>query len=75
MPAGDDLMKRTFNASVWKEDGWYVAQCLDVDIASQGGTEAEALQNLSEALKLHFTPPCATAIPEVRPIEVELHAA
>ena len=68
-------MKRTFSASVWKEGGWYVAQCLEVDIASQGKTEAEALENLSEALRLHFTPPCATIAPKVRPVEVEVHAA
>ena len=68
-------MNRTFSASVWKEDSWYVAQCLEVDVASQGESEPEALANLSEALKLHFTPPCATALPEVRSIKVDLNAA
>ena len=68
-------MKRSFTASVSKEDGWYVAQCLEVDVASQGKTEQEALTNLAEALKLHFTPPCATVTPDVRSVEVELHAA
>lgn len=68
-------MTQTFSASVWKEGDWYVAQCLDVDVASQGESEEEALANLSEALKLHFTPPCATAVPEVRSIKVDLHAA
>ena len=56
-------MKKTFKASVWREDGWYVAQCLDVDVASQGRSEKEALKNLEEALALHFEPPCATAAP------------
>lgn len=68
-------MKKTFTASVVKEDDWYVAQCLEVDVASQGEAEQDALTNLSEALELHFTPPCATALPDVRAIEVELHAA
>jgi len=36
-------MKRTFSASVWSEGDWYVAQCLEVDVASQGGSEEEAL--------------------------------
>jgi predicted RNase H-like HicB family nuclease len=36
-----------------------VAQCLEVDIARQGRTEAEALENLREALELHFEPPQA----------------
>lgn len=51
------VMKRTFTASVWQECSWFVAQCVEVDIASQGETEAEALANLSEALSLHFEPP------------------
>jgi len=68
-------LKRTFTASVWREGGWYVAQCLEVDVASQGETEAEALDNLAEALHLHFTPPVATILPEVRPVEVEVNAA
>ncbi|MFB2973985.1 type II toxin-antitoxin system HicB family antitoxin [Aerosakkonema sp. BLCC-F183] len=68
-------MKRNFNASVWQEDNWFVAQCLEVDIASQGETEAEALANLSEALELHFEPPSATVLPQVRKIEVEIDAA
>ncbi|HEC85942.1 MAG TPA: type II toxin-antitoxin system HicB family antitoxin, partial [Thioploca sp.] len=28
-----------------------IAQCLEIDIASQGQTEPEALENLREALK------------------------
>lgn len=68
-------MKRTFTASLTHDDGWYVAQCLEVDVASQGETEREALANLEEALALHFTPPVATALPDLRPIEVELGAA
>ena len=67
-------MKKTFKASVWREDGWYVAQCLDVDVASQGRSEKEALKNLEEALALHFEPPRATAAPKIRPLEVEVGA-
>lgn len=68
-------MKQTFTASVWQEGDWYVAQCLEVDVASQGQSEEEALQNLGEALELHFEPPVATAHPDVRKIEVEVSAA
>ncbi len=53
-------MKRPFAASVWQEGDWYVAQCLELDIASQGETEDAALSNLKEALELHFEPPLAT---------------
>ncbi|MGO9240096.1 MAG: type II toxin-antitoxin system HicB family antitoxin [Bryobacteraceae bacterium] len=56
-------MKRPFAATIWREGKWFVAQCLEVDVASQGETEAEALANLKEALELHFEPPCATPPP------------
>lgn len=67
-------MKRDLNAVVWQEDEWFVAQCLEVDVASQGRTEAEALENLREALTLHFTPPVATILPNVQKIELEVAA-
>ena len=44
-------MKRPFTASVWREGEWYVAQCLEIDIASQGITDQEALYNLREAIE------------------------
>lgn len=52
-------MKQPFAATVWREGNWYVSQCLEVDVASQGETEEEALANLKEALELHFEPPRA----------------
>ncbi len=67
-------MKRDFNAVITKEDGWYIAQCLEVDVASQGKTENEAMDNLSDALSLHFTPPVATVLPGVRQFELEIAA-
>jgi predicted RNase H-like HicB family nuclease len=68
-------MKRTFTASVWQEGNWFVAQCLEVDVASQGETEAEALNNLAEALSLHFEPPVPTITPQIKTLEVEVGAA
>ena len=68
-------MKRPFAATVWREGKWYVSQCLEVDVASQGETEGEALANLKEALELHFEPPQVTRPPKVRMIEVEVGAA
>ncbi len=67
-------VKRTFTASLGHEDDWYVAQCLEVDIASQGATEEEALVNLREAIALHFTPPIAADLPKLRQVEVEIDA-
>ncbi len=69
------IMKRTFIASTWQEGSWFVAQCLEVDIASQGETEAEALANLGEALSLHFELPVATIIPKIKTLEVEVCVA
>jgi hypothetical protein len=65
-------MIRLFSATVWREGGWFVSQCLDVDVASQGSTEEEALANLREALELHFQPPVATRPPAICRIEVEV---
>jgi len=68
-------MKRQFAATVWREGKWFVSQCLEVDVASQGESEEEALANLKEALELHFEPPQATRPSKVRTIEVEVGAA
>jgi predicted RNase H-like HicB family nuclease len=68
-------MKRTFTASLWKESNWFIAQCLEIDVASQGKTEEEALANLQEALELHFEPPTATTIPQICSIEIEVRAS
>ena len=68
-------MKQQFTASVWREDDWYVAQCLEVDVASQGETEDEALANLREALELYFEPPTPTIAPHVRSVEVDIGVA
>jgi predicted RNase H-like HicB family nuclease len=67
--------KQKFTASVSREGRWYVAQCLEVDVASQGRSEAAALKNLADALALHLTPPVATQAPKVRSIEVTVRAA
>lgn len=63
-------MKRPFAATVWREGNWYVSQCLEVDVASQGESEQEALANLKEALELHFEPPRATPPPALAHAEV-----
>ena len=46
-------MKRVHSV-VWKEDKLFVAKALEVEIASQGKNEKEALVNLKEALELYF---------------------
>ena len=64
-----------FTAAVVHEDGWYVARCLEVEVASQGRTVDEALDNLREALELYFedepTPDVEGPV-EVREVAVRL---
>ncbi len=45
---------RTVRYVVYEQDCAFVAQCLDVDVASEGDTEEEAVVNLREALALYF---------------------
>lgn len=49
------------NYTMTKEDDVFVAQCLDIDVASDGGTEQEALDNLLEALALRLKMSAAAA--------------
>lgn len=62
-------------ASVWPEDDWYIAQCIEYDVASQGRTVEEALANLREAVELHLEEPRATVLPQIYTIGVMLDAA
>ena len=39
---------------VYKEDKYYVSQCLNVDVSSFGNSLQEAVDNLNEALELYF---------------------
>ncbi len=43
-----------FTAAITHEAPWYVARCLDVEVASQGENVEDALANLREALELYF---------------------
>ena len=43
-----------FTASVVREGTWFVAQCLEIDVVSQGVSLDEALANLKEALELYL---------------------
>lgn len=45
---------RVLTAAVHREEDWYVAQCLEVDVASQGPSIDEALENLAEAVELYL---------------------
>lgn len=47
-------MDRKLNYVVLPDDGVFVARCLNVEVASDGPTEQEAVANLQEALELYF---------------------
>lgn len=36
------------------EEGWYVAECVEIAVVTQGRTLDEASQNLAEAVSLHL---------------------
>jgi len=57
---GVDIMKKQLTAFIEREGNGYVSLCPEFDIASQGDTVEEALENLREALELFFE----TASPE-----------
>ena len=75
LAAEDKIDERTFAVSVWQEDEWFVAQALEIDVASQGQTVESALANLREALELHFEPPTSTLAPQVHRVRVKVGAA
>ena len=60
-------------AAITHEPPWYVARCLEVEVASQGETVEEALENLREALELYFEDaplPEQGEPPIIAPVEV-----
>ena len=45
-------MTHNYTASIHEESDWFVAKCLENNVASQGKTRDEAMVNLREALTL-----------------------
>lgn len=63
-------------AAVTKEDTWFVARCLEVEVTSQGETVEESLGNLREALELYFEDapvPDPTDAPIIAPVDIEVN--
>lgn len=44
----------TLTAAIWQEGDWFVSQCVELGIASQGRTEKAALRNLKQAVLLYL---------------------
>jgi len=67
-----------FTAVVTHEGAWYVARCLQVEVASQGETVERVLSSLREALELYFEDeplPADLQAPIIAPVEVTVRAA
>ncbi len=47
-------MSFKFTVFVQKDNDWYVAKCLENNIASQGKSIEEAMSNLKEAVELFY---------------------
>lgn len=48
------MTKKNLHYVIWKEEKYYIARSLEVEVASQGKTRNEAITNLKEALELYF---------------------
>lgn len=48
---------KTFHGRLWQQDNWFIVLCDELDVATQAGSEAEAAENIQEALALHFDLP------------------
>ncbi len=62
-----DMPTQTYTAVVHREDTWYVAECPEVGVVSQGKSIGEAITNLKEATELYleeFPPPRSEVDPE-----------
>jgi len=47
-------MKRIIQVKVCKGEKYYVAECLDLPVVSQGKTLDEVVANIKEAIELHL---------------------
>jgi hypothetical protein len=55
------MVARSLHVVIYREGDGFVAQCLNVDVASDGDTEDQARESLREALELYFDEPDADA--------------
>lgn len=47
-------MKKIIQARIYRGEKYYVAECLDLPVVTQGETLDEVTQNLREAIALHL---------------------
>lgn len=72
-------MLRKYTAVITREDAWYIARCVELDVVSQGKSFEEAKANLREAVELYLESFGADDLPESTgevmfyPLEVAVH--
>jgi len=47
-------MKKIIQVKIYKGEKYYVVECLDLPVVSQGKTLDEAVENIKEAISLHL---------------------
>ena len=47
-------MRRIIQVKIYKGEKYYVAECLDLPVVSQGKTLDEVVANIKEAIELHL---------------------
>jgi predicted RNase H-like HicB family nuclease len=60
---------------IYKEEGQFVAHCLNTGVASQGDSYEEAMENIKEAVELYLEDGDGTYVPidgEIRIIEQQI---
>ena len=55
---------------VYREEDFFVSQCLNVDVSSFGNSREEAVANLKEAVELYFEDQPDPAYTQVRDLNV-----
>lgn len=63
------MKQKKLSIIVWKENKWFVAKPVGIELASQGKTKKEATANLKEALKL-LTEDENISIPSLSQVEL-----
>jgi len=47
-------MKKIIQVKIYKGEKYYVAECLDLPVVTQGKTLDEVVENINEAISLHL---------------------
>jgi predicted RNase H-like HicB family nuclease len=51
---GAGFMKRIIQVKIYKGEKFYVAECVDLPVVTQGKTLDEVVENIREAIDLHL---------------------